>query len=221
MKFKSVIFDLDGTLVDTLEDISCSVNRALEDFHFPAHNKESYLPMIGWGWRKLCIQALPQESRNEEIVQQIFDTAFRYYKEAPAAFSKPYQGIPELLSALQQAKIKTAVLTNKLDSLAKNIIAELFPTGTFSAVFGEREGIPRKPDPAAVWEILMELDSAPRENIFVGDSEVDIETAKAAGCHAVGVSWGFRDRSVLEQAGAERIIDKPNDLLKIIREVRL
>lgn len=221
MKFKSVIFDLDGTLVDTLEDISRSVNHALEDFHFPVHHKDAYLPMIGWGWRKLCFQALPPESRNDETIQQIFDAAFQYYDKTPAAFSRPYHGILDLLAELRRAKIKTAVLTNKLDSLAQRIIAELFPRGTFDLVFGEREGVPGKPDPASVWEILLALDSAPRDSIVIGDSEVDIETAKAAGCHAVGVTWGFRDRSVLEKAGAERMINTPGELLKIIQDTRI
>jgi phosphoglycolate phosphatase len=216
MKFTSIIFDLDGTLVDTLEDIYRAVNRSLEDYHFPIHEKEAYLLKIGKGLRNLCTQALPSESRNDEAIQKIFETSYRYYEEAPAAFSRPYEGIPELLSELQRTKMKLAVLTNKPDPLAQRIIAELFPAGTFSLVFGEREGVPRKPDPAAAWEILTELDTDPKHNIFIGDSEVDIESAKAAACHAVGVSWGFRDRSVLEKAGAERILDKPNDLLEII-----
>jgi phosphoglycolate phosphatase len=216
MKFKAVIFDLDGTLVDTLEDISRSVNHALEDYHFPTHEKDAYLMKIGRGWRNLCFQALPPESRNDETVQSIFETSYRYYEEAPAAFSRPYPGIVDLLSALQRAKIKLAVLTNKPDPLAQRIVADLFPAGTFTSVYGERAGVPRKPDPAAVWDMLLELDSDPKHTILVGDSEVDIETAKASGCHAVGVSWGFRDRSVLAQAGAERIIDMPLDLMEII-----
>lgn len=221
MKFKSVIFDLDGTLVDTLEDISHAVNRALEDFHFPIHQKDDYILMIGRGWRNLCFHALPPEFRNDETAGAVYEKSFRYYEKTPAAFSRPYPGIPELLTALQSSKIKTAILTNKPDLLAKRIAAELFPAGTFSLVLGERAGVPRKPDPEAVWEILFELDSAPRDNILVGDSEVDIESAKAAGCHAVGVSWGFRNRSVLEKAGAERIIDRADELLEIIRDTRI
>ncbi|MDR2900193.1 MAG: HAD-IA family hydrolase [Treponema sp.] len=218
MKFKSIIFDLDGTLVDTLEDIYRAVNRALEDFHFPTHEKNAYLPKIGRGWRNLCTQALPAENRDDITIQQIFETSYRYYESAPAAFSKPYPGILDLLAELQRAKVNMAVLTNKPDPLAQKIIAELFPAGTFSTVFGEREGVSRKPDPASTWEIIMELNSDPKHTIFIGDSEVDIETAKAAACHALGVSWGFRERSVLEETGAERIIDTPSDLLKIIRE---
>ncbi len=221
MKFKSIIFDLDGTLVNTLEDIAHAVNRALEDFRFPVHTQEEYLPMVGRGWRNLCGNALPPESRNDTIIQSVFDVSYRYYEEAPVVFSRPYPGIPELLTELKSLKIRMAILTNKPDSLAKTIAAELFPPGIFSLVYGEREGIPRKPDPAAVWDILLELDSTPRDNIFIGDSEVDIESAKAASCHAVGVTWGFRDRSVLEKAGADRIIEKPGELLQIIREVRI
>lgn len=218
MKFKSIIFDLDGTLVDTLEDISRAVNHALDDFRFPVHLKEAYLSMIGKGWRNLCTQALPAKSRTDAMVQSVYETSYKYYEESPTAFSRPYPGILDLLTELQRAKIKIAVLTNKPDSLAKMIVADLFPARTFSFVYGERKGIPRKPDPAAVWNMLVELDSAPRENILIGDSEVDIETAKAASCHAVAVTWGFRDCSVLEKAGAERIINNPNDLMEIIRE---
>jgi phosphoglycolate phosphatase len=197
MKFKSIIFDLDGTLVDTLEDISRAVNYALDNYKFPVHTKDAYLPKIGRGWRNLCLQALPQESRNDETVQTIYETSYKYYTEFTAAFSQAYPGILDLLLELQRAKINMAILTNKPDSLAQRIAAELFPAGTFSLVYGERADVPRKPDPTAVWNMLVELGSAPRDCIFVGDSEVDIETAKAASCHAVGVSWGFRDRSVL------------------------
>jgi phosphoglycolate phosphatase len=218
MKFKSIIFDLDGTLVDTLEDIYRAVNYALEIFHFPIHEKDAYLMKIGRGWRNLCMLALPSDSRDEKTIQQIYETSYKYYEEHPSDFSRPYSGILELLPALQHAKIKMAILTNKPDPLAQRIVANLFPAETFSAVFGEREGIPRKPDPTAAWEILLELGSDPKHCIFIGDSEVDIESAKAAACHAVGVSWGFRDRSALEKAGAERIIEHPNDLLNIIQE---
>jgi phosphoglycolate phosphatase len=218
MKFKSIIFDLDGTLLDTLEDISRAVNHALDDFNFPVHTKNAYLPKIGKGWRNLCFQALPQKSRNDETVQAIYETSYKYYEESPIAFSQPYPGIEDLLSELKSAKIKMAIVTNKPDSLAKRIAAEIFPAGTFPIVYGERSGVPRKPDPSAVWNALVELGSAPRDSILVGDSEVDIETAKAASCHAVGVTWGFRERSVLEKAGAERIIDKPSELLSIVNE---
>ncbi|QQO08637.1 HAD family hydrolase [Breznakiella homolactica] len=219
MKFKCVIFDLDGTLVDTIGDITASVNRALSDNGYSLHSEDEYYTMVGWGWRRLCTLALPEEERSAERVEAIFGASLAYYAENPVAFTKPYRGIPELLVTLKQKKIKTAVLTNKPDSLAQAVTAAAFPADTFSAVYGERpEQFPRKPDPGSTWELLLELDASPRETVFVGDSEVDVATALAADCHSIGVSWGYRDKAVLEKAGAQRVIDTPGDLLEIIQE---
>jgi phosphoglycolate phosphatase len=221
MKFKTIIFDLDGTIVDTMADISRAINYGLAARGFPEYPEDDLYFAVGWGWRNLCTRCLPPESQDEETVQKLYDTSFAYYAEHPVDFSRPYPGIPELIADLKQKKIQTAVLSNKLHPLTMRVIQTLFPAGSFELVFGERQGVPRKPDPQAVWDILLELDSSPRETIFVGDSELDIETAKAADCHSVGVSWGFREREALEQAGADRIVTLPEEIFELAAEVRM
>lgn len=220
MKFTCVIFDLDGTLVDTIGDIANSMNAALGARNFPPLPGDAYINMVGWGIKRLALLALPPSARDEKTAGELAADAIRYYAEHPVVYSKPYPGIPELVAALKQRKTKTAVLSNKPDLVTALVIGILFPPGSFDHVQGEIAGIPRKPDPASTWELLMGLDRTPRETIFVGDSEIDMETARAAECHALGVSWGFRDRAVLERAGAERIIGRPEELLALI-ETRL
>jgi phosphoglycolate phosphatase len=149
-------------------------------------------------------------------VDAVTSEAIRIYTKRPVVHSRPYPGIPELTAELKRRKIKTAVLTNKPDPVARLVVDSLFPPGSFDLIYGDLSGRPRKPDPAAAWELLMKLDVTPRETIFIGDSEVDMETARAAFCHALGVSWGFRDREILRQAGADRIIDSPGELLELI-----
>jgi phosphoglycolate phosphatase len=222
MKFTCVIFDLDGTLVDTLDDIALSMNRALEACGFPPVSREAYISMVGWGIKRLASLALPPEAgRDEKTVETLAALAVRFYAQDPLVYSRPYPGIPELLEELRRRRIKTAVLTNKPDPVARLVIKGLFPPNSFDAVLGDMPGRPRKPDPAALWELLMELGRTPRDAIFAGDSEVDMETANAAECHALGVSWGFRSREVLEKAGAQRIIDAPPELLSLIQETRM
>jgi phosphoglycolate phosphatase len=221
MKFKTIIFDLDGTIVDTMGDISRAVNYGLGVLGFKEYAKEDFYPLVGWGWRNLCTRCLPQERQDDETVQKLYDASFAYYSEHPSDFSRPYPGISELIAGLKQKKIQTAVLSNKLHSLTLKVIQGLFPPGSFDLVFGERQGVPRKPDPQALWELLLELDSSPRQTIFAGDSELDMETARAAGCHSVGVSWGFRGREALENAGADRIVLRPEEIFELAAETRM
>jgi len=210
MKHKGVIFDLDGTLIDTLGDIAACMNRALEKNGFPVFETESYREKVGWGIRRLAALCMPGE--NEDAVNAVANDAVKFYTEAPLVYTKPYPGIPELVSELRRSKMKTAVLTNKPDPTAQLVIAGIFPAGSFDIVRGEIFGKPRKPDPACVWEIIAELDLSPSDFLFAGDSEVDIETAVAAGCFPLGVSWGYRSRETIINAGARFIIDKPGEL---------
>ncbi|MDR1429826.1 MAG: HAD family hydrolase [Spirochaetaceae bacterium] len=221
MKFKTIIFDLDGTLVNTIADIARAVNHGLSVSGFPEYEENDFYPLVGWGWRNLCTRCLPEGNRDEETVQKLYDASFDYYSGHPSDFSRPYPGIPELIAALKQKKIQSAVLSNKLHSLTLKVIQTLFPAGSFDLVFGERKGIPRKPDPQAVWEILLELDSNPRQTIFAGDSELDMETSRAADCHSIGVSWGFRGREALEKAGADRVVNHPEEILALAASVRM
>lgn len=221
MRFKCVVFDLDGTLVNTLADIALAMNTALCDRGFPALPDAAYAGIVGNGIRRLAFLALPEEARDEKLAGELAEQAARLYAEKPVVHSKVYQGILELLYTLRSLKVKAAVLTNKPDPVARMVIDRLFPAGTFEAVQGELPGVPRKPDPASTWELLMKLDATPRETIFAGDSEVDLETALAAECSPLLVSWGFRSREALEKTGAPRIIDRPEELLSLVRETRI
>jgi phosphoglycolate phosphatase len=214
LQFKTIIFDLDGTLVNTLADIAVSMNRALEAQGFPTLPLEAYRGIVGWGIRRLAQSALPlPEQENHRLIDTVAMDATAFYAEQPLVHSKPYAGIPELLAELRRRKLKIAVLTNKPDTVARLVLDGLFPIGAFHAIHGDMPNAPRKPDPTSVWELLVELDSTPRNTILVGDSEIDLETAHASGCHAVAVSWGFRSRETLENASAEHIIDTPMELL--------
>ncbi|GHV78441.1 phosphoglycolate phosphatase [Spirochaetia bacterium] len=221
MRFKCIIFDLDGTLVDTIGDIAAAMNHALEEGGFPILSQEQYAKIVGNGLRTLASKALPPEARDEKTVDAAYRSALTYYRDHPADHSRPYPGIPELLAGLRgksdrKSAVKTAVLSNKADHLTQMVIGKFFPPYTFDLVIGERPGIPRKPDPASTWELITELDGSPRETLFVGDSEVDAATAQAAECSFLGVSWGFRSRAALEAAGAGRIIDRPAELWELL-----
>jgi phosphoglycolate phosphatase len=216
MKYRCVIFDLDGTLADTLEDIAVSMNRALEGRGFPPLALEAYKKIIGWGIRHLALNALPEEARDEETVDLVAEEARRFYVEKPLVHSRPYPGMADLAAELRRRKVRTAVFSNKPDLVSQLVVEGLFPRGTFDLVQGEIPGLPRKPDPAGAWEILVRLELTPRETILMGDSEVDMETAINTGCFPLGVSWGFRPREVLEKAGAARIIERPEELLKML-----
>ena len=213
IKYKGVIFDLDGTLIDTLEDIAVNMNNALKIHAFPELPIEQYRDKVGWGIKRLAFLALPEESRNEETAAMVAADASRFYAEQPLVYTRPYPGIIELLAALKQKKIKLAVLSNKPDAVAQKVIAGLFPPSLFNLVQGEVSGKPRKPDPACVWEMLVEMDLSPSDAIFIGDSEVDIETAVSSGCYPLGVTWGYRSRETILKAGARGIIEKPEELL--------
>jgi phosphoglycolate phosphatase len=221
MRFKCIIFDLDGTLANTLEDIAAAMNHALETRGLNALNPEAYTKIVGNGLRNLAREALPLSARDAETVDAAYRDAMDYYREHPADHAKPYPGIAELLAALRgkqdrRSRIKTAVLSNKPDPLTHTVIDKLFSPYTFDLVCGERPAFPRKPDPASTWDIITELDTSPRETLFVGDSEIDLATASAAECSFLGAAWGFRGRQALQAAGAGRIIDHPEELLELL-----
>jgi len=217
MKYRCVIFDCDGTLVDTLEDIASAMNLALVEHGFPVVPLEKYRDIVGWGIIRLAELAMPQEARTKENIRRISNYARRLMEEQPLAesLSKPYTGIPELLAELHGRKIKTAVLSNKPDTVLQRLMVELFPQHAFNSVYGLRPGLAPKPDPASVWELLADIGVNPHEAVLMGDSEIDMKTARNAGCYPLGVSWGFRSNATLEAAGAARIIDKPSELFTL------
>ena len=213
VKYRGIIFDLDGTLVDTLEDIAVCMNRALKLRGLRGLKTEEYKEKVGWGVKRLAFLSLPEEARSEESAVQLAADASRFYVEAPVVHSRPFPGILELVSELGRKKIKTTILTNKPDPVAQKVIAGIFPPGSFISVRGEISGKPRKPDPSCVWEMLVEMDITPADIIFAGDSEIDMETALSSGCFPLGLSWGYRPRQIIEKAGARHIIEKPEELL--------
>jgi phosphoglycolate phosphatase len=221
MKYRCVLFDLDGTLVDTIEDIAAAMNRALECRGFPPRAVEWFPGMVGRGIGQLALDALPEGARDGETAARTAADAARFYAERPLGSSRPYPGMAELVNTLRGMKVKTAVVSNKPDAVARLVVEGLFPAGSFRVIQGEKAGVPRKPDPAAVWEILADLDCTPRDTVLAGDSEIDMETARNAGCFALGVSWGFRPRRVLEEARAALIVDRPEEIAVLVRGARI
>jgi phosphoglycolate phosphatase len=216
MNFRCVIFDLDGTLADTIHDVAAKINKALEERGFAPAPVEEYIKMQGKAIEELVLNALPAEARDRKLAQELGERAVEIYEEDSLYLAKPYPGMTELLLELKQKKRKTAVLSNKPHGAAVIEISHLFPAYNFDMVSGVRAGFPFKPDPVSVWDLLTNLDVSPRDALLMGDSETDIKTALAAGCHAMGVSWGYRDVSVLKAAGAQRIINKPSELMEFI-----
>jgi len=217
-KYKSVIFDCDGTLIDTLEDIAAAMNHALAAHGFPTLRTEEYREKVGWGLARLATLSMPEDARTEENAQKLGSLASQFMEGQPAekSLSKVYPGVRELLAELKARKIKIAVLSNKVDSVLRQVMHDFFSPIVFDAICGLRPGVAPKPDPAAAWEVLAEMGKNPHETIFVGDSEVDIETAKNSGCYPLGVSWGFRSRATLAEAGAAAIIDKADEFWDFI-----
>jgi phosphoglycolate phosphatase len=216
LTYSCVIFDLDGTLVNTIADIAAAMNHALVKHGYPAAAIESYRPLIGNGIRRLAYDVLPDDAKSETLAATLSDEAVQYYAEQPVDYAKPYSGIIPAINELRRLKVKTAVLSNKPDTVTRLIIAKLFTADSFDYVTGERPGIARKPDPESSWEILAAIDRTPRQTMFAGDSEIDMETAKNIGCLPVGVSWGFRSAETIKKAGAAFVIHHPDDILRIV-----
>jgi len=216
MKHKAVIFDLDGTLLDTLEDIADSMNSVLERFGYPTHDIEAYKYFVGDGFRNLVLRALPEDDRTDENIEKGFIAVRDEYSRRWSNKTKPYPGISTMLDGFASRGIKLAVLSNKSDDFAKLMIKKFLPDWEFSAVFGERQGIPKKPDPAGALEIADLLGVRTDECLYLGDTGVDMRTASAAGMFAVGVLWGFRQADELLANGADVLINEPPEALGLL-----
>ncbi|MGN0174300.1 MAG: HAD family hydrolase [Acutalibacteraceae bacterium] len=215
LMIKAVIFDLDGTLLNTLDDLGNSVNFMLEKYGYKTFSMDEYKYKVGNGMRKLIERSMPENHQSEEEITQALDIFMAHYEKHKMDKTAPYDGIIDLLKQLKKQGIKTAVVTNKADVAAKPLIAEVFPN-LFDEVTGQKEGVPTKPNPTVVFNVMKQLDVTPNECIFVGDSGVDMQTAKNSGAFALGVLWGFRKADELIENGAEKIISKPNELLELI-----
>ncbi len=214
---KAVIFDLDGTLTDTLGDLTAAVNFVLEKNDFPTRDVEECKYFVGWGSYVLLKKAAP-ENTSEEKLQEMLSDFFGYYNEHYLDKTVIYDGANEMLAALESRGIKLAVCSNKIQNITEKVCDKFFP-GSFRYAFGQNDKFPLKPDPACSLWIAEQFGADPSEVIFVGDSGSDMKTAKNGGFIAVGVSWGFRSREELLRDGADYIIDKAEELIKIIEKV--
>jgi phosphoglycolate phosphatase len=214
MNYKAVIFDLDGTLLNSLEDIADSANSVLSNHDLPTHKPDDYKIFVGSGISELMTRALPEKDP---------DTIDDYVKEFREEYArnwnvktKPYAGIAAMLDELVSRKIKIAVLSNKLHAFTKQCVDELLPRWKFNIVMGLQNDIPPKPDPTSALQIAKQLNIDPPHILYVGDSDIDMKTALAACMHPVGVLWGFRTKKELQKNGAKTLIKKPQELLDLI-----
>lgn len=214
MKYKAVIFDMDGTILNTLEDLKNATNYSLRQFGMPERSLEEVRMFVGNGIRKLVERAVPAGT-SEEKINQVFDVFLEYYEIHSADNTSPYPGILELVEKLKKSGIKTAVSTNKADVPAQELGREYF-NGIFDLIVGQQDGLKVKPAPDSVNKILSILDIQKKDAIYIGDSDVDVQTAKNSGLDFIGVSWGFRGREFLEKNGAKNIVDNANEILDLV-----
>ena len=210
MKYKAVIFDMDGTTLDTLEDLLGALNHTLGRFGFPLHDLREMRGYVGNGIRRQIEQGAPAGTPAETI-DRMLPVFMEYYKVHGAEHTHPYEGIPELLRHLRDSGIRTAIVSNKADVSVRRLTEVYFP-GLFEVSVGEKEGVRRKPVPDSVLEVLRIMGLSVSDAVYVGDSEVDIQTADRAGMDRIIVGWGFRDRKDLLRDGADRVFGSPREV---------
>lgn len=210
--YKAVLFDLDGTLTDTLADIAAAMNRALQLHELPTWPVDAYRYLVGNGAKVLSERCVRERQELSAAVRQTYQA---YYETHNLVQSKPYEGVPEMLQALVERGIRLAVLSNKPDADTKAVVRHFFPQIPFAAVRGQVEGVPVKPDPAGAIALAAQLGLDPGEFLYLGDTAVDMQCARNAGMHPVGALWGFRTAEELRESGAEHLIARPGDLLNI------
>ena len=216
---KLAIFDLDGTLLNTIKDLGEAVNYALDRNGFHTHSIASYPFFVGNGVKRLIERSLPEDERKKSsVVKQMLVDFKEYYNEHNTILTKPYEGIPELLYQLQEQGVQLAVASNKYQQATDKIINHFFPDINFVAVQGQSDDIPVKPDPSIVFMILAQARMPKQDTLFIGDSGIDMETARRACVDSVGVTWGFRPVKELVEYNANVIINRPQDIIPIIQD---
>jgi phosphoglycolate phosphatase len=214
--YSAVIFDLDGTLLDTLTDIGDAANRVLDALGYPPHDLDDYREFVGSGVRVLFGRALPPDAADEDMVTRCAERFQVEYARHWNVATRAYDGVPEMLDQVLQRGVKMAVLSNKPDAFTRRCVEHYLAAWPLKPVLGQRDGIPRKPDPAGVREILDHWNIPAQECLYLGDSNIDMQTATAAGTMAVGATWGFRTAGELIQSGARHLIDHPQDLIPLL-----
>jgi phosphoglycolate phosphatase len=220
IEFKAILFDLDGTLLDTLADIACAGNAGLKGLGFPTHSVESYRHFVGDGAGCLALRILPEGHHDEETVELCRTIIAAEYAKCWADNTKPYPGIPELLAELQARSVPMAVLSNKPDDATRTVVDGYFPDCKFRVIRGALPSIPIKPNPAAALQIAGEFDIPPERFIYLGDTDTDMRTAVAAGMFPAGALWGFRTAEELTANGAKVLLKKPQEVLNLFGEIK-
>ena len=215
MKIKAVLFDLDGTLIDTLADLADAVNYALQKKNYPPRPLCNFNMYVGDGVYKMIERALPEGEHGMDELKELKSFFLEYYSVHLCDKTKNYPGMPELIKSLRFRGIKTAVVTNKVEESAKTMLSKLYGD-VFDVIYGQRDGVSTKPDPTLAHIAMRDLGVIPEECVLMGDSGVDIQTAVNSGALPVGVKWGFRGEEELRANGAEYIISSPGELLDII-----
>jgi len=219
MNFKGVIFDLDGTLINSLEDLADSMNSVLQKFNYPIHPLQAYKHFIGNGIRNLVYKTLPEANRDEATIYECYNLMIEVYRNNAVNKTKLYDGICELLDELVSRKMKLAVFSNKADEFTKLIVQALLPKWNFEAIVGFSIEEYKKPNPFVAIQISEKFGISPEDIIYVGDSGVDMQTANNAGMYAVGALWGFRTKEELKSNGAKYLLNNPLDLIKIFKVI--
>lgn len=212
-----VIFDLDGTLLNTIADLGTATNHALRVCGYPEHNLASYPKMVGNGITRLIERALPEDERDTETVERVREKFKEYYDEHMNDLTEPYPGITDMLRELGKMGVKLAVASNKYQAAVVALIRHYFPDIDWQAIEGQKEGVPTKPDPSIVFEILAKCPTRKSKVLYVGDSGVDMETARRACVDSCGVTWGFRSLKELKDHHADNIVDTPDGIIAVVR----
>jgi phosphoglycolate phosphatase len=216
MNFKAVIFDLDGTLLDTIADLTDSMNIALSHIGFPPHDFETCKMFVGDGVEMFAFRALPENNRDQATVAKCVALMRQEYTKRWAIKTRPYNGIPQLLDALTSRNLEMAILSNKPHDSTKEMVAALLSKWRFNPVVGAQTAVPKKPDPTLARQIAQELGIPSEQFLYLGDTSTDMTTAQGAGMFAAGVLWGFRSAEELEQAGAKVLVKHPREVLELL-----
>jgi phosphoglycolate phosphatase len=216
MNYEAVLFDLDGTLLDTIQDLTDSMNIVLRRSGFPEHSAETCKNFVGDGIEVFALRALPETHRDSATVARCVADMREEYRDRWSLKTRPYDGIPDLLDGLTLRNLKMTVLSNKPDDSTKAMVAELLPKWRFDPIMGALPSVPKKPDPTLAMEISKRLDVPPEKFLYLGDTGTDMKTATAAGMFPVGALWGFRTADELTASGAKILVEHPREVLRLI-----